>query len=426
MGGKAILALFGILLVTISGCSLFVAQPPTGDGKVCVDKAKLSAVLTTLNISVEDLAADSNATVPPTGAVIETPTGNRTEPEQPTGEKPVEEIPVVANASVRYFTEGDLVKLSPKATDADGDKITFKYSEPLNAKGEWQTKAGDAGEYLVTVTASDGKSEATKQVKIVVTGKNSPPVIKQPEDITVAAGDLVTLAPQVSDPDGDDVKISYKGFMNESTYVTAESDIGEHFVTVVASDGKSESTAIFKVTVTQKNRAPVIDKLDSITVKEGELVKVVAQATDADGDKITLTYSEPLDAKGEWQTKAGDAGTYLVTVTASDGTLEAKQTLTVIVESKNSPPVITLDDVTVVVNEAATGEVKLAPTVVDPDGDKVDITYSGWMTSATKEVTSADAGAHQVTVTATDGKSEAVKVITVTVTANAPPVFDFG
>jgi VCBS repeat-containing protein len=431
MGGKHILALFGILLVTLSGCSLFVAQPPTAAGTVCVDKEKLTAVLTSLNLSVDDLAGGKNVSSTPTGAVIEPPTGNRTEPtpvEQPVQKPNVTEpsTPPADNVPVKRFAEGELVKLAPKASDAEGDKITFTYSDPFNAKGEWQTKAGDAGEYLVTVTASDGKSTISKQVKVIITAKNQAPVITPPADITVSEGEMISITPQVKDPDGDDVVVSYSGFMNQSVYVTKPGDAGEHFITIVASDGTGEAKAVVKVTVTKKNQAPVIEKLSSITVNEGDVVTVKPVAADPDGDKITFSFSEPVGTDGTWKTTAGDAGTYLVTVTATDGKDETKQTLTVVVESKNSPPVITLDDLTVNVTTGETARVILSPQVLDKDGDKVDITFSGWMDSSTKDVTAADAGKHQVTVTATDGKSEASKVITVTVVVNTPPSFDFG
>src|SRR3989338_8151177 len=54
-------------------------------------------------------------------------------------------------------TEGDLIRLSLKAVDPDGDKLTYVYSEPFNDNGLWQTKDGDAGRYLSTITVTDGK-----------------------------------------------------------------------------------------------------------------------------------------------------------------------------------------------------------------------------------------------------------------------------
>ena len=64
----------------------------------------------------------------------------------------------------KVYREGDLIFFEPIGVDPDGDVITYTYSKPLNENGEWQTQTGDAGTYLVTITASDGKEEVEKKV----------------------------------------------------------------------------------------------------------------------------------------------------------------------------------------------------------------------------------------------------------------------
>jgi YD repeat-containing protein len=54
------------------------------------------------------------------------------------------------------------------------------------------------------------------------------------------------------------------------------------------------------------------------TVREGELAEINTVVTDPDNEQVTLTYSSPFDANGEWQTQMGDVGTYTVTVIAED------------------------------------------------------------------------------------------------------------
>jgi len=163
--------------------------------------------------------------------------------------------------------------------------------------------------------------------------------------------------------------------------------------------------------------------LSAITVKEGDKVEVAAVATDPDGDDVTITYSQPLGEDGVWATEVGDAGTYLVTVTASDGVAEDKQTITIVVEGVNSPPVIELDNLEETLQAGETKVIELSPVVTDADGDDITVTYGGWMTSASKEITEDDEGDHEVTVTATDGVAETSVTITVTVELNTPPDF---
>src|SRR3989338_8854050 len=76
-----------------------------------------------------------------------------------------------ANALVFTVTEGELVKIKLKATDPDGNPLTYNFSWPLNEKGEWQTKTGDAGQYNVVVTVSDGTKISEEGFTLIVKEK---------------------------------------------------------------------------------------------------------------------------------------------------------------------------------------------------------------------------------------------------------------
>ena len=447
MGEKKIFTtIFVLFMMVLSGCSLFVAQAPVDDEKVCVSKEKLNEVLLELNITADDLDSVEmvekeemkETTEEPVKEIKEEETTE--EPveetkEEETTEEPVEETkeeetteePKVEESTVpvRNYIEGDLVKLSPTASDDDGDTVTFTYSEPLNEDGEWQTATGDAGEYLISVTASDGKASVTKEIKIVVTGGNAAPVISNVEDLTVTEGDSISLNPEVSDEEGDDITITYSGWMSQSSYTTDYNDAGEYVVVIKATDGTTETQKSITITVEDNNRAPVLANIDSVTAKEGESIAITAVANDPDGDEVTISYSSPLNANGEWETTVGDAGTYLVTITATDSNKEDKETISIVVEADNAAPVIELEDVEQDVTEGSTENIVLSPTVSDPDGDDVTISYSGWMTENSKVVSEDDEGDHEVTVTATDGELESSVTITVTVTVNTVPDFNW-
>ena len=162
-----------------------------------------------------------------------------------------------------------------------------------------------------------------------------------------------------------------------------------------------------------------VEELTKITVKEGELVVLKPESEDPDADTILYTFSEPLNKDGKWQTKKGDAGSYEITVTASDGELTDTQKILLVVESLNKPPVLRpIADMTV--NEGAT--ISFKPIATDPEGDKVTITYSGWMSKATYKTNYNDAGIHIVTITASDGTESISQDVTVTVeNVNRPP-----
>jgi hypothetical protein len=152
--------------------------------------------------------------------------------------------------------EGEMVKLTPEGTDADGDRIKYLYSEPFDVRGRWRTKVGDVGEYTVEVTATDGKSKVVKTLKVVVQRKNSLPVIVL-SNVIVNEGETVTLNPQVTDADpSDHVRVRYEGWMRSNTYTTTYTDAGTHTVVVIAEDGKDEVRKEVTITVKDVNRAP--------------------------------------------------------------------------------------------------------------------------------------------------------------------------
>ena len=74
--------------------------------------------------------------------------------------------------------ENEFIKLKARVTDPDRDEVSYSFSKPLSANGEWKTTYGDAGEYMVTLTATDGKLRTEKKIKIVVERVNVAPIVE--------------------------------------------------------------------------------------------------------------------------------------------------------------------------------------------------------------------------------------------------------
>ncbi|MEK6823190.1 MAG: Ig-like domain-containing protein [Nanoarchaeota archaeon] len=401
---NVIVVLAVLLLVALSACSV---PPRSGAAKSadCADQESLP--------DIDDIGIDEG---------IQNAAGALGDAEGKTTNKsaPAAQSPLIK----KTVTEGDLVVFpNLNASDPDGDKITFTFEKPLDKSGKWQTKAGDAGEYPITITASDGKNTVTQKVLITVKAANRAPLITGPNAINAKEGENVVLNQEFNDPDGDKVAVTYGGWMTEPIKKTTFNDAGDHDVTVKASDGKLSSVKNVTVKVANTNRAPAIGTLTAISATEGDKVVIVPQASDPDGDKTSFIFSKPLDDRGVWQTKAGDAGAYTVNVTVSDGALTDSASVKITVAKLNQAPLISgLSDVTV--DEGQT--VTLSPKVSDPDGDKVTLVYSGWMTSATKATSYGDSGTYEVTLTASDtAGNSAKKTISVTVNdQNRPPQFN--
>jgi len=75
--------------------------------------------------------------------------------------------------------EGETVYVRAKASDADNDPITYKYSGWTNTYTK-KTGYDDSGEYKITVTVRDDDGEEDSQVvNIIVRNRNRPPVIEE-------------------------------------------------------------------------------------------------------------------------------------------------------------------------------------------------------------------------------------------------------
>ncbi|MDP7506085.1 MAG: hypothetical protein QF362_01425 [Candidatus Woesearchaeota archaeon] len=403
-----LLMLVSISIILLGGCGQIPEETDDDLSFIPFDEIPVGEEDTVS--SPPSLPEETPETVPEQPPVVQ-------EPEQELKEEDKKDLPKIV------VKETEPVKLNLKVTDPDGDPITYTYTNPLNEKGEWQTEAGDAGEYKVTITASDGKSTTTQDLLIVVESKNQLPVIKNVNDITVNEGQTVTLSPVVIDPENEEVSIKYSGWMTSSQYKTNYNDAGVHKVTITTSDGVNEVSKEVTIMVSNINRAPVLSELSDVSVKEGETVKIEAIAADPDDDSVILSYSSPLDDEGEWETQEDDIGEYTVTVTASDGELEDEEEILITVVSSNSPPTLELvTEITVKEGEPAV----ISPVVTDPEGGDVTVSYSGWMSTSIYETNYDDAGTHTVTVTVSDGVNEVSKDVTVTVEdVNRPPVFEW-
>lgn len=245
-----------------------------------------------------------------------------------------------AGMQVIKVKENNLINLKPKITDPDNDQITFTFSNPLNENGQWQTKYGDAGEYVITLTASDGVLTSVKKVKLVVEKVNLAPVIEELPDLTFNEGEIIKFSPKVLDVNGDKISVTISLPLQNGFFQTDFKSAGEYAITVKASDGELETVKTFNLIIKEVNQPPVLNLAGEMKIKEGETLTLQPETSDADGDKITLTISEPVGNDGSWKTTYTDHGEYFITVIASDGKDQVSQKIKVLVEDVNMPPEI--------------------------------------------------------------------------------------
>ena len=407
------------------------------------------------------------------------------------------------------------------ATDADGDAIRYSLSGidarsfSLNSStGQLQTRAALDREtkstYYVIVRATDYQTQIPVSVTINVVG-NRAPVFSEGSSTTrsiaenTVSGTNLGTPVAATDADGDTLTYSLDSTttlrLDSSGFLVPISSDGASFsidstgqlktkaaldhetkssytLTITASDGNGGSASInVTVSVTDVNETPVFTDGSSTTRKAllnspiNTNVGSPVSATDADGD--TLTYSLGGTDKDAFsidsttgQLKAATVFhptnsfefQFVVTITASDGSLTDTITVTITV-GRNTAPVFTDGSTTTrSIAENTASDTNIGTVVAATDAEGHTITYSfGSTTSLSDDGTglpilmSNDADAFSIdsstgqlqtrvtldhekkssytfTITADDGNGGNASIkVTVDVTdVNDPPVFTDG
>ena len=249
--------------------------------------------------------------------------------------------PKISKMGIIYANEGETIKLNPTVTDPQNMPVTITYSDWMNSNTK-VTTYGDAGEYFVTITATNGITFSSEDIKIIIAKTNRAPVLGEISDITVNEGEIAKVSYFALDADKDPLTVTFsKPFNKDGVWKTVMGDAGSYAATVTVTDGKLTDTKAFKLTVVHINRAPSITNIGTITVKEGETVKFNPIVNDLDNDPVTVTYSGWMTSN-TYTTIYGDAGLHEVYLTASDGKASTKITALVTVLHVNRPPVFVL------------------------------------------------------------------------------------
>ena len=246
--------------------------------------------------------------------------------------------PILTFLTPITVNEGQTISLTPKTLDPDGDATTITYS---GWQQQFPHKTGfdDQGIHTITITVSDGITNATQNLTITIINVNREPTIKPLPDVVVQEGDRVTVKPTAIDPDNDPLTITFsKPLSSEGKWETRLGNAGKHPIVVTASDGNATTSTRFTITVTKQNLPPALLGIQDITVDEGQTITLSIQATDPENDPVRVTYSGYMTSP----TKSfgyEDQGTHKVEVTASDGVSTVVEIFTVHVRDVNRPPV---------------------------------------------------------------------------------------
>ncbi|MEK6970017.1 MAG: hypothetical protein AABW48_06345 [Nanoarchaeota archaeon] len=316
--------------------------------------------------------------------------------------------------------ETDFVKINATAMDPDNDKVVYYYSPPLDEQGEWQTNYGDAGEYLIEITASDGLNQKEHEINLIVDKKNrAPGLIKS--KIVVQEAQTVNLKELVQDPDEDSLIFVFnEPFDNQGQWKTDYADEGVYITNFKVSDGKFRIDLQVEIEVLNTLQPPsIVDSFSeakTVQVKENQTLDFFVNVSNENAE--TLTYVWKFDGttiskeeKGNHYLDFDTAGEHLLKVFVSDGTAGTSQEWRIKVEAVNRKPELSILPITVDEGE----KIILDLPEVDSDGDMLTYSFNKIFNELGEWQTNfEDAGTYLVEVSAADGElkpTEEVKVV---------------
>ena len=293
-------------------------------------------------------------------------------------------ILLVSASSLKTFeiNETESISLAPQVEDPDADPLVYIFTAPLDETGEWQTTYGDAGEYTVTVTVSDGLSEVSEDILITVNRKEAEPVIGnfEPKEspIEINEGNSIRFVVFASDPNNDQLTYNWKvdgetyTNGNELKFETGYKDAGNYEIFVLISDGMFNVSKEWNLKVNDVDLDAVLGQIEDVTIVETETARLDLPNFKDYG--LSHTISEPLGDNNRWKTTYDDAGDYEITIKVEGKDFEGERKVNLKVFNKDRPPkFVNLKGASIREGEVLNIELKAE----DPDKDEVSFSAEG-------------------------------------------------
>ncbi|MBP1910365.1 putative Ig domain-containing protein [Methanolobus bombayensis] len=292
--------------------------------------------------------------------------------------------------------ENELINFQIAGNDPDGDQISYSASVlPGNSSldtesGEflWMTGYTDSGIYEIEFNATANGTTDLESMIITVNNVDRKPVFDIIEDQPVDENSTLVFTVSATDPDGDDVTYSSDNIPSGSVLDSSSGEFtwtpdfdseGTYNVQFKAASNSLNTTTDVTIIVTNTDREPVLDPINSRSVNENETLEFSISAIDIDGDDVTysvndLPHGATFSSSGDfsWTPSYGESGEYIVEFMASANGLNDSETITIYVGDVDRPPILdSIGDKSVSENS----NLGFAISATDQDVDDV-ISYS--------------------------------------------------
>jgi len=287
--------------------------------------------------------------------------------------------PVIAEVPPQVTDENKKIEFKISGSDPDQeDNNTWKLTtsqlpegaqfDPQTGTFTWTPTFEQAGIYTITFTNTDAAGlKTTRDVQITVNHVNRTPVFNPIPAPTVAENTPFSFViPEGEDPDKEDAgKIVYAAqdlpegaqfdpVTRTFTWTPTYEQAGIYDIPVTMSDGEFTVKQTFQVTVTQVNRAAVLEPISDQTIDENQTFTYTVQASDPDKEddgKIQVTVSNlpqgmTFDSASRtlsWTPTYEQSGSYPgIQVSVKDPAgLGEDKSFSITVNNVNRPPEIT-------------------------------------------------------------------------------------
>jgi len=173
--------------------------------------------------------------------------------------------PVLIAIGNKSINEGETLSFAVSASDPDGDSLTYSASNlPQGASFDSATKTfswtpayDQAGIYHnLHFEVTDGSLSASEDITITVNNVNRAPLLESIGNKSISLNETLTFTVNATDPDADLLTYSVQNlpdgatFQNQTfTWTPTASDVGDHELTFIASDGSLSDSEKIVITV---------------------------------------------------------------------------------------------------------------------------------------------------------------------------------
>jgi hypothetical protein len=377
------------------------------------------------------------------------------------GSMPLAEAVVVGDLYARLLPEDGGIEQVRFYLDGSGSVLKTERRAPYDLQGGSSSAAtpfdttdlADGAHTLRSLVDLRDGSQLSFETTFTVANDGSPndaPQLASIGDQALLVGDSAALLISASDANGDLLSFSSSALpafasMSDNgdgtailTLTPGVGDLGDHSITVNVSDGQLNDSETFIVSVSEPlgNLAPQLNPIGNQALLVGESAVVAITASDLNGDPLSFT-SSLLPAFASFIDNgngtaslilapgATDVGAHSLTVSVSDGELEASETFDIIV---NEPPPNVAPVLGVIGNQnlQAGDSTTLLIVASDANGDPLSFSTSALPAFASFNDNGngtaslilapgvADVGTHSLTVSVSDGElddSESFEII---------------